>query len=506
MNVIQIQNTLKNVPDETLVKYVQNPTTQVPQYLALAELQRRKTMRTQAQGARADVGAPVASEAVSGIAGAVPSDMYSDQSFAGGGIVAFAEGDLVKLGADWVLGRDSSVVLDKLRREKATKGANTSRLSLNPFVTVDELGRDWKELPQGGAALEGGWNNATPTLNRAVKPAGAPQVATPQQPVVAVPTPAPQPRRQGLDTLNPKQVQISRSATPAASAPAPTANSGGIQIPIDTSTYDQLIKPEVTPEEEAARLRALMGTNEGLVEMKERMQSLEQGAQKQADRAPWMALANAGLAMAAGQAPNALTNIAAGGIEGLKAYTADVNRLNAMEEKRFALANQIAQAERDEQVKVAKFGVDSEQAKRAERNTAVLKKQEYLNNVAAENAKIAFDERKLAATIQMAREQNATQRQVAGMRMSMGGGGAGGMSKAQIQQQTALLKSMLAAKDNELKNGFLSKADRQRIQAEKADIEAQMQALIQEDGGVDGVVATPAPKVDPLRAQVKVLR
>jgi hypothetical protein len=43
MNIIKIQNQLKGVPDDTLVGYVQNPTGQVPTYLALSELQRRKT-------------------------------------------------------------------------------------------------------------------------------------------------------------------------------------------------------------------------------------------------------------------------------------------------------------------------------------------------------------------------------------------------------------------------------------------------------------------------------
>ena len=49
MNIIKIQDQLKNVPDSTLVGYVQNPTGQVPTYLALSELQRRKEMRANYQ-------------------------------------------------------------------------------------------------------------------------------------------------------------------------------------------------------------------------------------------------------------------------------------------------------------------------------------------------------------------------------------------------------------------------------------------------------------------------
>ena len=49
MNIIKIQDQLRGVPDNTLVGYVQNPTGQVPTYLALSELQRRKEMRSKFQ-------------------------------------------------------------------------------------------------------------------------------------------------------------------------------------------------------------------------------------------------------------------------------------------------------------------------------------------------------------------------------------------------------------------------------------------------------------------------
>jgi hypothetical protein len=51
MNIIKIQDQLKNVPDDALVGYVQTPTGQVPTYLALSELQRRKEMRSKYQAA-----------------------------------------------------------------------------------------------------------------------------------------------------------------------------------------------------------------------------------------------------------------------------------------------------------------------------------------------------------------------------------------------------------------------------------------------------------------------
>ena len=45
MNIIQIQDRLKGLPEDALVNYVKNPMGEVPIYLALGEMQRRKDMK-----------------------------------------------------------------------------------------------------------------------------------------------------------------------------------------------------------------------------------------------------------------------------------------------------------------------------------------------------------------------------------------------------------------------------------------------------------------------------
>ena len=120
MNIVKLQNELKGVPDDALINYVQNPTGQVPSYLALSELQRRKEMRANYEKQKApettvadDVkqqsqpsglamlaknpaqGNPTMSSAPTepGVAGLpVPDQMFSGQGMAAGGIVAFADG------------------------------------------------------------------------------------------------------------------------------------------------------------------------------------------------------------------------------------------------------------------------------------------------------------------------------------------------------------------------------------------------------------------------------
>ena len=54
MNIIQVQNRLKGVTDEALVQYINNPTGDVPTYLALGEVGRREDMRKEYQASQAE--------------------------------------------------------------------------------------------------------------------------------------------------------------------------------------------------------------------------------------------------------------------------------------------------------------------------------------------------------------------------------------------------------------------------------------------------------------------
>ena len=54
MNIIQLQDRLKGLPEQALVKYVEQPMGEVPIYLALGELQRRSEMKKRFQATQAD--------------------------------------------------------------------------------------------------------------------------------------------------------------------------------------------------------------------------------------------------------------------------------------------------------------------------------------------------------------------------------------------------------------------------------------------------------------------
>jgi hypothetical protein len=130
MNIIKIQNQLKGVPDDTLVGYVQNPSGQVPTYLALSELQRRKEMRSSYQANKPEEKSvaedlvaeaqpqpgiaalpeaqpmmeamapqpemPMEQMAQGGLAELDTGNMYDENTYATGGIVAFDDGGPVQ--------------------------------------------------------------------------------------------------------------------------------------------------------------------------------------------------------------------------------------------------------------------------------------------------------------------------------------------------------------------------------------------------------------------------
>jgi hypothetical protein len=127
MNIVKLQNQLKSIPVETLIKYVQGMNPEVPSYLALAEIKNRKDMEakyasqnqqapeksvaedlTQApdqSGLAMLAGNPMSNPAPQmpqgaptmtadqGVAGLpIPDQMFSGQGMAAGGIVAFDDG------------------------------------------------------------------------------------------------------------------------------------------------------------------------------------------------------------------------------------------------------------------------------------------------------------------------------------------------------------------------------------------------------------------------------
>jgi hypothetical protein len=277
--------------------------------------------------------------------------------------------------------------------------------------------------------------------------------------------------------------------------------------------YDAMMEPETTAEAERNAMRAALGENEGLAAIKERLGKLDAFSQKEAERAPWLALVEAGLGMAAGQSPNAITNIAEGAKQGMTSYAQARERINQMEEKRFVLANQLAQAERQEEVMIAKFGEESAQAKKAQRRTVQLAKLNNQNEIDLTNIKGAFEAAKgnadiglkreeMAQRVAIEREKMANDRGIASIRAAGAGTGGGGMTKAELTAMVGLTKQQLTDakdtitainKDFRKRNTPEGKAALQDAQARQSQAQAQIDYLMGQMGvPVTGVnTATP---------------
>lgn len=97
MNIAQLSEQLKDVPQAKLIDYAKNPNSMVPQFLALAEIQRRQTLMraTPAQAPQSSVAEDIMAQEsprMSGVATLPTRSMFTEEGMAGGGIVAFAEG------------------------------------------------------------------------------------------------------------------------------------------------------------------------------------------------------------------------------------------------------------------------------------------------------------------------------------------------------------------------------------------------------------------------------
>ena len=116
MNITQLSEHLKDVPQDTLVGYAKNPTGVVPQFLALAEIQRRQELQTPQNQApastvaqdvlnraapqvpqmappqQAPMASPMAQQLPENQPGVASLPTGMPQGMANGGIVAFAEG------------------------------------------------------------------------------------------------------------------------------------------------------------------------------------------------------------------------------------------------------------------------------------------------------------------------------------------------------------------------------------------------------------------------------
>jgi hypothetical protein len=386
MNIIKIQDMLRGVPDDALIGYVQNPQGQVPSYLALSELQRRKDTRakyqqeqapessvaedlgqeaTQNQGGLAMLaGQPQQDMAEQGVAGLDTGDMYQEDSFAGGGIVAFEQGgkvypsyegpatSAIGRGLDYITGGLKGYVNKKSQLMDIQRQIESLQPNLFESLTPSELSTRKSQIAELKAQQDAIRNPSSGYVYKPDEKAVDPTMKSfVEQEAMRIK----EGKGKGLNFLTEEEKAQMLKDQAAKNKPADTKGNAPAQQPAE-SDEDYLRR-------RMALYKEFMGPNEDRTKLQAKIDAMEKRAARQEEMAPWMALTEAGFKTMAGTSPFALANIGAGAEAGVKSYGAAQDKMAALEEKRYALMNEAAKADRAEKQAIAKFGFESEEAK-----------------------------------------------------------------------------------------------------------------------------------------------
>jgi hypothetical protein len=178
-----------------------------------------------------------------------------------------------------------------------------------------------------------------------------------------------------------------------------------------------------------------VGSDPNIAKQEERIASRESSLKGEEDKAPWMALMQAGLATMAGTSPNAFANIGEGASKGLTSYGESKKAIAGRMDKLDELRSKMEDAQRAEKLAATTFGFNS-----VEHKQAANEKRDLAKQAAKVEAGIGADR------FYMSREDNAAANQRAQL--------AAGSSAASTAETSRHNRAMEAAG-----NDGLSKAD-----------------------------------------------
>jgi hypothetical protein len=442
-NPIKLQNDLRLIPTETLIQYVQGMNPEVPSYMALGVLKERKekearynaenqkapessvaedlTQAPDQSGLQMLAGNPMGNPAQQmpqgapsmpadqGVASLDTGDMYQEDSFAGGGIVAFDDGgDVNYAGGGMVAFGPGGDVASK-RYQAALEDSYLSPGSIYAGAK-DLLGMPfqygWTTDPVTGKLvrkkdIEGmtpsldAYRKAAELRKRGLlaeadtleKVAASPQVNRPG--LAGIDTSTAEPgmtftRDELADITQSRNFPSVKTETPppprATQTAADEEGLASLYSPIKdrSAEIDALIRPtEGMAEERMARYQKMVGDLPNKDKLEALVQKYETGAAEQERTAPWMALAKAGFSMAGGKSPFAIQNLAEGAQTGLADYVQARDRLEKLRDKQIDVQYKLDNAAYERKRAGAEYGMKSEEHRDAKNDEVKLKKIDY---------------------------------------------------------------------------------------------------------------------------------
>jgi hypothetical protein len=448
-NPIKLQNDLRLIPTETLIEYVKGINPEVPSYMALGVLKERKEKEaryaaenqkapetsvaedlTQAPqgGLQMLAGNPMGNSAPQmpqgapadqGVASLDTGDMFNEQNFAGGGIVAFDDGGEVDYADGGMVAFTPGGDVASKRYQAALEDSYLSPGSLYAGAK-DLLGMPfqygWTTDPVTGKLVrKKDIEGMTPSLDAyrkaaelrkqgllaeadtLEKVAASPQVKRPG--LAGLDTSTAEPgmtftRDELADITQSRNFPSVKTETPpppkATQAAADEEGLASLYSPIKdrSAEIDALIRPtEGMAEERMARYQKMVGDLPNKDKLEALVQKYETGAAEQERMAPWMALAKAGFSMAGGKSPFAIQNLAEGAQAGLADYVQARDRLEKLRDKQIDVQYKLDNAAYERKRAAAESGLKSEDYQQAKNDEAKLKKIDYQTNRELQNQK-----------------------------------------------------------------------------------------------------------------------
>lgn len=384
MNIIQVQDRLKGVTDDALIGYVENPTGQVPTYLALGEIGRRENMRKEYQ-AQPQPNQTVAEEMVAQLS--TPT-----------GIGALTSNMGAQLPPEEVMSSSETI------SETGVANLPTPNIGQNYQAGGIVYSDGTQGYPIGGLIVPGlaaagryggrGLNYLKNKLFTGKPPVKGPAMNLPTgtvSPILKSGTPGLL-KRPGtyIDTAviggvaygiypdgTTEEIVDNEEVT--------TTDAGTEKI--EKTTEDVLTTPAKTMADRTAEFRAMMGESEYGAKLKERLATMDERAVGREEDATNMMLIEGGLAMAGGKSQNFLENAAAGGQKMVESYSDSLDAIEKADEKQFMLMGQLEQADRAVKLAAVQYGVNSEQFEIAEANKQAIQNQKNQLTLLTENMK-----------------------------------------------------------------------------------------------------------------------
>jgi hypothetical protein len=331
MNIIKLQNMLRGVADEALIGYVQNPQGEVPSYLALSELQRRKDTRAKYQAEQApetSVAEDMTQAQPSGLAMLaknpaaqsapmsqgvadlpVSDDMYQEDSFAGGGIVAFADGGFMKKARDYLLPPSPTTMRDLQGKTRLSPfmggmGDMDAYQYADPNYLLKKREMLYRQLEMPGADKNAIYAEINALDQQTARPAGG-----------YAPTEKP-----ALTDVELQAKNVLAQTPP----PPPVVNPYGV----DTSIPRALsVEDAMKRQDEAMRLAGV--DTEFYKKQSDELLAQREALKADRSEAGNLALIKAGLATMGGTSPFALVNLGKGAEAGIEQYGKDIKDIRA---------------------------------------------------------------------------------------------------------------------------------------------------------------------------------